>query len=96
MIDSLGIDSDRLKFMSISIVYDDNDGAIVVATIPMMTHTSKHIAVKYHWFRQHIGKEFVIRNIKPENQKVDIFTKGLQGEIFINIRKFICGWQAIS
>ena len=45
----------------------------------MMTPTSKRIAIMYHWFRQHDVKEFVIWNIKSENQKADIFTKGLQG-----------------
>ena len=78
--------------MSSSTVYEENNGAIFVATILRMTPTSKHIAVKYHWFRQHVGKEFVIWKIKSENQKADIFTKGLQGEIILKIRKLLCGW----
>ena len=64
VIDNLGIDSENLKFVSSSTVYEDNNGAIVVAKSPRMTPSSKHIAVKYHWFRQHVGKEFVIRKIK--------------------------------
>ena len=92
VIDNLVIDSEKMKFVSISTIYEDNSGAIVVATSPRMTPTSKHIAVKYHWFRQHVGKEFVIRMIESENQKVDIFTKDLQGKIFVSIRKLLCGW----
>ena len=57
-----------------------------------MTPTSKHISLKYHWFRQHVGKEFVIMKIESESQKVDIFTKVLQEELFVRIRKLICGW----
>ena len=57
-----------------------------------MTPTSKHISVKYHWFRQHVGKEFMISKIESENQKADIFTKGLQGQIFVRIRKLLCCW----
>ena len=76
LIDNLGIDCENLKFVSRSTVYEDNNGAIVVATSPRMTPSSKHIAVKYHWFRQHVGKEFVIWKIESENQKADIFTKG--------------------
>ena len=53
---NLGIDSENLKFVSISTIYEDNNGAIVVAKIPRMTPTSKHIAVKYNWFTQHVGK----------------------------------------
>ena len=92
VIDNLGIDSDKLKFVSRSTTDEDNNGAIVVATSPRMTPTSNHIAVKYHFFRQHVGKDFVIRKIESENQKADIFTKGLQGQIFVRIRKLLCGW----
>ena len=92
VIDNLGIDSENLEFVSSSTVYEDNNGAIVVATSPRMTPSSKHIDVKYHWFSQHVGKEILIRKIESENQKVDIFTKGLQGQIFVRIRKLLCGW----
>ena len=92
VIDNLGIDSDNLKFVSSSTIYEDNNGAIFVATSPRMSPTSKHIAAKYHWFRQHVGKEFVIQEIESENQKANIFTKGLQGQIFVGIRKLLCGW----
>ena len=53
---NLGIDSEKLKFVSSSTIYEDNNGAIVVATRPRMTTTSKHITFKYHWFRPHVGK----------------------------------------
>ena len=92
VIDNLGIDNENLKFVSISTIYEDNNGAIVVATSPSMNTTSKHIAVKYHWFRHHVGKEFVIWKIESENHKADIFTKCLQGQIFVRIRKLLCGW----
>ena len=52
VIDKLGIDSENLKFVSSSTVYEDNNGAIVVATVPRKTPPSKHIYIKYHWFRQ--------------------------------------------
>ena len=60
---NLGIDSKKLKFVSSSTIYEDNNGAIVVVASLRMTTTSKHIAVKYYWFRQHVGKEFVSRKI---------------------------------
>ena len=78
----MGIDSEKLKFVSSSTIYEDNNGAIVVATSPRMDPASKHIAVKYNWFKQHVGKEFVIRKIESQNQKADIFTKGLLGQLF--------------
>ena len=78
--------------MFFTTIYEDYSGAIVVATSPRMTPTSKHNAVKYHWFRQNVGKDFLIRKIESENQKADILTKGLQGQIFVRIRKLLCGW----
>ena len=93
VINNLGIDSEKLKFVSRSTAYEDNNGAIILATSPRTTSTSKHIAVKYHWVRQNDGKAFLIRKIESENQKSDIFTKGFQGELFVSIRKLQCGWK---
>ena len=56
VIDNFVIDSKKLKFVSSYTIYEDNNGAIVVATSPRMTLTSNNINVKYHWFRQHVGK----------------------------------------
>ena len=77
MIENLGIYSEKLKFVSSYNVYEDNKGFIFLVTITSMTLTSKHIAFKYHWLRQHIRKEFVIRKIESENQNSDILTIGL-------------------
>ena len=92
VIDNLGINSENLKFVSSYTVYENNNGDIFVETSPRINHTPDHIDVKYHWFRLHVGKECVIWKIVSENQKADIFTKGLQGEIFVTIRKLLCGW----
>ena len=89
VIEKLGIDSEKLKFVSSSTVHDKNNRAIVVATSTRMTTKSKHISVKYNWFRHNFGKEFVIWNIESENQQADIFTKGLQGEIFARMRRLL-------
>ena len=75
VIDNLGIDSGKLKFVSSSTVYVDTNGAISVSTSPRMTTASKSIVVKYHWFRQHVGIDFVIQKIDSENQKTGILTK---------------------
>ena len=53
VIENLGINSEKLKFLSISIVYGENNGAIDVATSPGMTPTPNHIAVKYKIFVNH-------------------------------------------
>ena len=56
VIEKLVIDSENMKFVSSSTVYEDNNGSIVVATSSNMTPKSNHISVKYNWFRQHVGK----------------------------------------
>ena len=93
MVDNFGIDSEKLKFVPSSTFYEENNGAMFLATSKIMTPKSNNIAVKHHCIRQHVGKEFVIRKIESENQKADIFTKGLQGDFFVRIRKLICGFQ---
>ena len=42
-----------------------------MAKSPRINPTSKYIAVRYNWFRQNVGKEFVIWKIESENQKAD-------------------------
>ena len=59
-----------------------------MAKSPMTTPTSNHIAVKYQWFRQNIGKEVVIKNINPEKQNANIFTKGYKVEYMSGLGKF--------
>ena len=41
VIENLGIDSENLKFVSSSTIYEENNGAIDVAKSSRMTHTSK-------------------------------------------------------
>ena len=56
VIENLGIDSENMKFVSSSNVYEGKIGAIVVAKIPGTTPTSNQIYIKYHWLRQNVGK----------------------------------------
>ena len=50
--DNSGMDIEKLKYVSSSTVYEDNNVPIFVALISRMTPTSKQISVKYNWFRQ--------------------------------------------
>ena len=89
----VGLPKDRLKFETKCTAFEDNAGALQVATSPRMTPTSKFIAVKYHWFRQHVDSgEINIVKVTSQEQQADMFTKGLQGELFRKIRKLVCGW----
>ena len=75
-----------------STIFEDNNGALALAKSPKLTPRTKHIAIKYHWFKSLIGEQFKITAINTEAQKADIFTKGLDSEAFTRVRKLLCGW----
>lgn len=76
-------------------VHEDNAGALVLGKLEprRMTPRSKHYAVKYHWFREHLGPRNIdLVKIASENQLGDIFTKGLGNVAFKRVRKQLMGW----
>jgi hypothetical protein len=82
------------KNTTISTIFEDNRAAQILATTnpPRLTPRSKHIAVKYHWFREHLSDKITIKAIATENQKADIFTKALTRVQFEKARSLIMGW----
>jgi hypothetical protein len=79
----------------VSIVWEDNIGVLKMVTgeYPNMTPRTKHIAVKYHWFRSHLKPgEIVMQCVDTKEQKSDICTKGLSKGEFVPKRKMIMGW----
>ena len=86
---------DRTTVTDVSMVWEDNNAVLTMceADYPNMTPRSKHIAVKYHWFREHlVPGEIEMKRIDTSVQKADIFTKGLKKDEFERKRKFIMGW----
>ncbi len=77
-----------------STVFEDNNGAISTARAVKMTPRTKHIAVKYFFFKSHIGPDTGIELVKIDTllQKANIFTKGMAPEKFVAMRKLLCGW----
>ena len=77
-----------------STVFEDNMGALGLATSPKITPRTKHIAVKYHFFRSKIGKDkgILIEHVSSAEQMADQFTKGLPPQTFLYLRKKTQGW----
>ena len=77
-----------------STIWEDNVGALTLAhlELPRMTPRSKHIATKYHWFRQFVGSKFFVQKIDTLDQIGDLFTKGLGPGQFEKLRKLMIGW----
>jgi hypothetical protein len=89
----LNIDRDELTH--VSCVWEDNNAALKLANAqyPTMSPRTKHIACKYHWFREHlIPGEIEALRIDTKKQRADIFTKGLVKAEFEPKRKMLIGW----
>ena len=90
----LGMTNASTDSTVISTVFEDNNGCLALATAPKINPRTKHIAVKYHHFRGSVGKGtgISIEKIATDEQKVDIFTKGLVQPKFEYLRKSLMGW----
>ena len=69
-------------------VFEDNMICIAISKAPMMTLITKHIAIKYHHFREHVKmKPISINHISVEEQPADFLTNPLADERFRYVRK---------
>ena len=95
-------DSSTVKIVAKSDVWEDNNGALTVATMPKITPQSKFFAVKYHFFREHVKTdsnpegEIEIQKIETKHQLADIMTKGLVEASFAPLRDKLMGWDLRS
>jgi hypothetical protein len=77
-----------------STVLEDNQGCLSLVNAPKMSSRNKYLALKYHFFRSHIGKEKGIeaKYMNILEQRANILTKGLPPSQFIVIRQLLMGW----
>jgi hypothetical protein len=86
------------KISTISTVFEDNRAAKILATTdpPRLTPRSKHIALRYHWFRSHIGIKngsgIQILDVASKLNKADFLTKALAKDAFQANRRAVLGW----
>jgi hypothetical protein len=74
-------------------IFEDNTGAIEIASVPKMRPSTKHLNIKYHHFREEVRKGTVsIYHTRTEDQIADIFTKPLPETFFMKHREKIMGW----
>lgn len=74
-------------------VWEDNNGCITLAKEHKFSPRTKHIAIKYHHFRQHVKDGTLeILPIDTKEQIADIFTKPLDESLFIYLRLLLNGW----
>ena len=76
-------------------IHKDNAGTLTLGKLKprWMTPRIKHYAIKYHWFREHLGPRNIdLIKIDSSEQLGDIFTKGLGRVKFEYLRKQLMGW----
>ena len=77
-------------------LFEDNKGAEELAKVPKNRPGTKHIAVKYHHFRQAVKDDILqVKRIATDEQLADIFTKPLVKMPLEHLRKQIMGWPAM-
>ena len=85
------LESDKAQVLCT--LFEDNNGAIELAKAPKYRPRTKHIALKYHHFREHVKNGLVeILPIDTADQIADIFTKALDEQSFVYLRKKLNGW----
>ena len=83
----------------ISVIFEDNEAALKLATAdpPRLTPRSKGIAVKYHWFREHLSTPsnntgIQMLPVASIHNRANILTKPLTPELFKRERHMIMGF----
>jgi hypothetical protein len=73
--------------------FKDNAGALELAKMPKLRPRTKHIATKYHHFREYVStKRIALMKVTTTDQIADIFTKPLPVELFTKHRLSLLGW----
>jgi hypothetical protein len=65
----------------------DNESAVKLATNPVQHSRTKHIDIRHHFLRVHVGKgDISVYSIGTDDQLADIFTKSLDETRFCKLR----------
>ena len=73
-------------------VFEDNNGALLLATKQRITDQTKYFLVKWHYFWHHgTNGDVQVLKIATTNQLADYLTKGLNRKTFERIRKLAQG-----
>ena len=73
-------------------VYEDNAGAIELAKNSKYRPRTKHLNIKLHHFRSHVGKDIEIVKVDGKEQIADILTKPVPNPLFAKLRELLMHW----
>lgn len=72
-------------------VFEDNQGALLLARDHRITARTKYFLVKWHWFWS-FSDEISFVKVESANQRADFLTKGLPRPGFEHNRRLTMGW----
>ena len=72
--------------------FEDNSGALAIATVPRARPRTKHLAIRLHHFKEHVGRDVDIEKVSTDEQHGDMETKSLPSEKLSYHRFFVQGW----
>lgn len=80
------------------ILLEDNKSAIHMANNgKSISNRTRHIKVRYFFVKQYLDNgEFQLEHCPTKEMIADILTKPLQGELFIELRDLLLGYEALS
>ena len=77
----------KMEIKELGVMFCDNTSAINISKNPMMHSKTKHISIKYHFFRELVqDKEIKLEYVHTKEQIADIFTKPLPKDAFLYLR----------
>nr|GEX42390.1 retrotransposon protein, putative, unclassified [Tanacetum cinerariifolium] len=75
------------------LIYCDSKSAIAISCNQVRHSRTKHIAVRYHFIKEHVEKGTIqLYFVKTDYQLVDIFTKALLVDIFNYLVRLLALW----
>jgi Reverse transcriptase (RNA-dependent DNA polymerase) len=75
-------------------VFEDNSGALEMATVHKMRPRTKHINIKYHHFRSHVDSGSIsIHKVDTADNISNMLTKGQPLDLLRKHRLLILGWD---
>ena len=73
-----------------SIIFEDNQGAIVLSRNPKLNSRTKHIDISYHFIREQVNRNIVsVKYCPSESMLPDIMTKALPKTTFEKFRDML-------
>jgi hypothetical protein len=74
-------------------LFEDNNGALDIASVHNFGPHTKHSNIEVHHFRDYVTRNEVTSHaIRSENQPADFLTKPLSDDLLVKHRKIVMGW----